>query len=297
MPPTDNDSTSSSSTASEPTPIPQAVISGSVGRWERGAVNTQADVKTVQQLLRSAGLVLDEPRVDPGDLDGKIAKDANESTTVKAIEAFQSRFLAAPDGLISVGGRTWRELVDVIEHGKPGDTAPAQSEGAAAFFFPFERLPSENWTDAPRSFGARRDSGRRAHAGCDLYAPIGTIIHAIADGTVVRGSWPFYAETFSIEIDHGGFLARYGEVQESAFVRTGDHVRAAQPIAKVGRLVGISVKSAMLHLELYDKSAHGRLSVPAAESAKTSDGRPFLRRIDLLDPTPKLNDWKNNLPG
>ena len=46
--------------------------------------------------------------------------------------------------------------------------------------------------------------------------------------------YPFYAKTFAIEIDHGAFLARYGEVQETAFVRKGDHVVAGQPIAKVG---------------------------------------------------------------
>jgi murein DD-endopeptidase MepM/ murein hydrolase activator NlpD len=128
-----------------------------------------------------------------------------------------------------------------------------------------------------------------------LYAPIGTTVHAITDGTVVRGPEPFYAGTFAIEIDHGTFLARYGEVQGTALIRKGDTVTAGQPIAKVGRLVGIVVPSAMLHLELYDKSAHGPLTVGAAEG-KISNGRPFMRRKDLIDPTPKLNEWRNNLP-
>jgi murein DD-endopeptidase MepM/ murein hydrolase activator NlpD len=112
---------------------------------------------------------------------------------------------------------------------------------------------------------------------------------------VVRGPYAFYQGTFALEIDHGAFLARYGEIQESAFVRAGDHVNAGQPIAKVGNLIGIT--NSMLHLELYDKSAHGPLTVGAAQSARYIDGRPFMRRKDLIDPTPKLNVWKNNLPS
>jgi hypothetical protein len=52
----------------------------------------------------------------------------------------------------------------------------------------------------------------------------------------------------------------------------------------------------MLHLELYDKSAHGNLTVGSAAGAKTPNGTPFMRRKDLIDPTPKLNVWRNKLP-
>jgi murein DD-endopeptidase MepM/ murein hydrolase activator NlpD len=272
-------------------------ISSSVGRWEKGAVNTKADVETVQEMLRSAAMILREPRMDPGVIDGSIDRNARKSATVIAIEAIQSRFSTAPDGVIDVGGRTWRELVGVLNGGGQGEESTTGSQVSTGFFFPLDRLPSSNWTSPPRGYGANRAKGKRAHAGCDLYAPVGTTVHAITDGTVVRGPEPFYAGTYAIEVDHGTFLARYGEVQGTAFVRKGDQIRAGQPIAKVGRLVGISVPSAMLHLELYDKSAHGPLTVPAAESAKTSNGRPFLRRRDLMDPTSKLNEWKNNLPG
>jgi len=299
-------STAPAASAGAAAGVPHWGISGSVGRWEKGAVNTKADIETVQEMLRLATTILHEPRVDPGDIDGQIARNSSESATVKAIEAFQGRFLKAPDGVIDVGGRTWRELVGVLESGKPSETSATQPrsetsatqpQGTAGFFFPFDRLPSVNWTDSPRRFASSRSGGRRAHAGCDLYFPIGTIIHAITDGKVVRGPYAFYAETYAIEIDHGTFIARYGEVQGSAFVSVGDHVTAGQPIAKVGHLVGISVPSAMLHLELYNKSAQGPLTVSADSSATTSDGRPFFRRRDIIDPTPKLNEWKNNLPG
>ena len=263
-------------------------ISGSVGRWSKGAVNAKADVETVEHMLRNAAMILNEPRLDPGSIDGSIDQDEQNSGTVKAIEAFQGRFLTEPDGLIEVGQRTWHELMVVLA-GESPDPTP----GDAQYFFPFDRLPNLNWTESMRRFGANRAG--RAHAACDLYFPTGTTIHAITSGSVVRGPYAFYQGTFALEIDHGAFLARYGEIQESAFVSAGDHVTAGQPIARVGNLIGIT--NSMLHLELYDKSAHGPLTVGAAQSARHTNGRPFMRRKDLIDPTPKLNVWKNNLPS
>ncbi len=271
-------------------------IGASVGRWDKGAVNNQADVKTVQQMLRHVALILDDRTLNPGDDDGEIARDAQQSDTVKAVIAFQSRLFANPDGLIEPGRRTWRELVRVLEGGTPGEVPDPGTPGGRQFFFPLAHVPDVNWTDSPRSFGANR-SNNRAHAACDLYAPLGTTIYAITDGTVIRGPYSFYAQTFAIEVDHGDFIARYGEVQETAFVREGDHVKAGQRIAKVGRLVGISVPSPMLHLELYDKSAHGKLTVGVHDSARAASGRPFLRRRDIINPTSRLNLWRNNLPG
>jgi murein DD-endopeptidase MepM/ murein hydrolase activator NlpD len=259
-------------------------ISASVGRSSKGAVNNTADVETVQNMLRQVAMILSEPRFDPGPIDGTIETDESTSDTIKAIEAFQARFLTAPDGVIGVGKRTWNEMMAVLE----GD--PAED---GEFFFPFERLPDLNWTESIRRFGARRSGGARAHAACDLYFPEGTTIHAITSGSVVRGPYPFYQGTFALEIDHGAFLARYGEIQQSAFVSAGDHVNAGQRIARVGNLIGIT--NSMLHLELYDKSAHGQLTVSAAESKYSADGKPFMRRKDLIDPTAKLNQWKNNL--
>ena len=288
-------------TGAEPQDIQDWKISGSVGRWERGAVNRKQDVETVQEMLRGVAMILRDQQLDPGPVDGAISRGGRRSQTIEAIKAFQSRFLPSPDGVIGVGGRTWRELVATLSHGVEGqpaeDEEPAASDGEQKFFFPVNPLPRDSWTVAPRCYGSRRAKGARAHAGCDLYAPVGTTVHAITDGTVVRGPVPFYAGTFAIEVDHGDFLARYGEVQGEAFVRKGERVKAGQPIAKVGRLIGISVPSAMLHLELYDKSAHGPLTVPAAQSARDKQGRPFLRRKDLIDPQPKLEKWKSNLPG
>ena len=82
----------------------------------------------------------------------------------------------------------------------------------------------------------------------------------------------------------------------TAAVASGDTVKIGQPIAKVGLLVGIGVPSAMLHLEMYKGDASGPLSQKSAEhSARRGDGVPFMRRADLIDPTPFLNDWKTRL--
>src|SRR4029077_7183680 len=101
-------------------------ISGSVGRPSKGAVNNKADIETVQNMLRLAAMIESQPRLDPGDIDGTIDANGSESNddTVKAIEAFQRRFLNAPDGVIGVGKRTWRELMTVLE-GDGTETAPA----------------------------------------------------------------------------------------------------------------------------------------------------------------------------
>jgi murein DD-endopeptidase MepM/ murein hydrolase activator NlpD len=278
-------------------------ISASVGRWSKGAVNQTDDVKTVQNMLRLAAMVLNEPKFDPNSIDGSISRNEQKSDTIKAIEAFQKRFTNTPDGVIGVGRRTWNELMTTLE-GTEQDTEPTPETGSvpvpsvttpgdAQFFFPFDRLPNQNWTEGIRRFGARRSGGARAHAACDLYYPEGTIIHAITSGKVTLGPYPFYQGTFALEIDHGTFLARYGEIKQSTFVRQGDRVTAGQRIARVGNLIGIT--NSMLHLELYDKSATGPLTVRNNQTARSASGLPFMRRRDLIDPTPKLNQWRNNL--
>jgi hypothetical protein len=90
---------------------PPPVITGSVGRWEKGARNLQADVKTVQRLLETAAQKLQAPDLDPKGVDGKIARQSAKSNTVAAIEAFQKRSNISIDGLIEPGGQTWQALL------------------------------------------------------------------------------------------------------------------------------------------------------------------------------------------
>jgi hypothetical protein len=90
---------------------PSTVITGSVGRWEKGAGNLPADVETVQSLLQAAAHKLQAPQLDPKGVDGKIARPPRNSNTVNAIEAFQSRSNISIDGLIEPDSQTWQALL------------------------------------------------------------------------------------------------------------------------------------------------------------------------------------------
>src|ERR671919_1853655 len=90
---------------------PSAVISDSVGRWEKNARNLPADVETVQRLLETAAQKLQASEIDPKGIDGKIAQPPRHSNTVAAIEAFQSRSNISTDGVIEPGRPTWQALL------------------------------------------------------------------------------------------------------------------------------------------------------------------------------------------
>lgn len=264
-------------------------ITAAVGAWEKAARNLRPDVACVQRLLTDAAMRLGRPELDPGGIDGLILRPPRVSTTVKAIRAFQVLSGISVDGRVDPGGRTWQHLVGAV-------ASPVADSATGTACFPFALAAVADWLHAPRSFGARRSGGRRAHAGCDLYAPVGRAIHAVKAGTVLRDPYDFYAETDALEIDHGDFILRYGEIQPGCTLRRGDQVTGGQIIARVGRLVGIDVPSAMLHLEMYAGTAEGPLSVrEPAMSARSPDGVPFMRRRDLMDPTPYLNAWRTRL--
>jgi peptidoglycan hydrolase-like protein with peptidoglycan-binding domain len=118
----------------EPTPESNDVTSttlaltGSVGRWEKGAGNLQADVEIVQRLLEQAAQRLQTPELDPKGVDGKIARPPGKSNTVGAIEAFQSRSNISIDGLIEPGSQTWQALLQAAGSTEPdaGSTTTPQ---------------------------------------------------------------------------------------------------------------------------------------------------------------------------
>jgi murein DD-endopeptidase MepM/ murein hydrolase activator NlpD len=145
------------------------------------------------------------------------------------------------------------------------------------------------------AFGANRSG--RAHAACDLPAPVGTPIYAVADGKVIQKPYGFYLETDALEINHGAFTLRYGEIMPgSAKFKAGDPITKGQLLAKVGRLKGS--KSSMLHIEMYAGTGKGDLTVRDPKtSIKRKDGVSFQRRSDLVDITPFLDAWQKNKPG
>ncbi|MBK7848110.1 MAG: M23 family metallopeptidase [Zoogloea sp.] len=263
-------------------------IQAAVGAWEKGARNERKDVEAVQTVLAQAARLLGWADVDPKGVDGSIARPPRKSGTVAAIKAFQLRVGREAPGVLAPASEDWGVCCWRwrAHRRRPGAIVsflcPAGG-GRLDPSAPVLRLPAQR--------------GRRAHAGCDLYAPVGRLIHAVRDGVVIRDPYPFYAQTDALEIDHGDFVIRYGEIKPDCTLRKGERVKAGQVIARVGLLVGIQVPSAMLHLEMYDGSASGPLTAPESVSARRADGVPFLRRADLMDPTPFLNVWRTRLAG
>jgi murein DD-endopeptidase MepM/ murein hydrolase activator NlpD len=150
--------------------------------------------------------------------------------------------------------------------------------------FPLPIKPKESYKSGARRFGANRDHGRRKHAGIDLYAPVGTAVRAMADGVVIR-AYDFYGGTQAIEVDHGDFIARYGEVSvDSILVEDGDQIARGEKLAEVGKLKGLV--TSMLHLEMFgttdDPTARGKGLTQRANL-------PFQRRLDLIDPTESID--------
>lgn len=105
--------------SASPPPVAPSKINGSVGQWDKGAVNTPADVSTVQRLLRTAAQKLNDPSLDPKGIDGKIAHVAANSHTVSAIQAFQTRSALEVTGLIEPADETWTKLLAAA-----GETTP-----------------------------------------------------------------------------------------------------------------------------------------------------------------------------
>ena len=238
-------------------------LTGSVGR--KGDNHSQ-DVQIVQEALNKLHEILGLP---PIRTDGTV-----DDATIAMIEAFQRHAgtMRHPDGRIDPEGQTVAALRMRVRR--------PQIESAQPLSFPLRVQPLADYHTHPRNFGANRSGGRQ-HAACDLYAEVGTEILAMADGTVLRGPYPFYLGTHALEVDHGDFVARYGEISHAAEgLGPGSPVTRGQVIAYVGKLEGLA--NAMLHLEMYQGTEVGPLT--------QRDHAPYQRRADLMDPTPYLDE-------
>ena len=120
-------------------------------------------------------------------------------------------------------------------------------------------MKSEDYRDDSQyaSYGVRREGGR-THKGIDFYpsdskndkkfGADGTPknVYAMADGTVIEYKKNFYAGTAAVVIDHGDFIALYGEI--SSDLRKGDTVTQGQ---YVGIMKRSQENTLMLHLEIF----------------------------------------------
>lgn len=75
--------------------------------------------------------------------------------------------------------------------------------------------------------------GRRQHKGVDLAGPVGTPIHAAADGVVSRADW-FSSYGLYVSLEHGGTLqTRYGHMSRLN-VAAGQRVHKGDVIGYIG---------------------------------------------------------------
>jgi len=124
-------------------------------------------------------------------------------------------------------------------------------------------------TDYPY-FGAPRENGRK-HGAIDVYPPNGrgTPIRAIKDGTVVQVVPDFYTRAdgevcCGILIDHGDFVAFYGEMTSPAALSVGQTVKRGQQIGTVSGTV-------QLHFEEYTPGTKARHDWYGAQAADLKD--------------------------
>lgn len=112
--------------------------------------------------------------------------------------------------------------------------------------FPLHVRPRESYKEPPRSFGASRDHGARKHAGCDLYAPAGSEVLAVEDGTVIRGPYPFYDVVHALEAQHPSGTVRYGEIAHAAEgIETGVTVKVGRVFGYVGKMQTVAQLAAL----------------------------------------------------
>ncbi len=129
----------------------------------------------------------------------------------------------------------------------------------------------------PGRFGDTR--GERLHAGCDLYAPVGTNVYATKSGTVIQNPYNFNTKfDYAVEIDHGDFQALYGEIIPLEGIVKGKHVNKGQLI---GHVAYMPKNKSMLHFEMYSGDATGPFTIKYK--------KPYWRRSDLINPTQFLN--------
>ncbi len=118
-------------------------------------------------------------------------------------------------------------------------------------------------------------------------------VYACLDGVVIRGPYLFYRGVYALEVQHAdGTVIRYGEIEPRIpLAAHGTHVHEGEIIAYVG--VQSYLTQAMLHFEMYagkwPKSSIGIIGIPRTGPLTDLSRPPFLRRIDLIDPTKFLD--------
>ena len=151
------------------------------------------------------------------------------------LRAAQAANASAPDKGDAEFGQlfaSWRSLDKGVN--LAAAAAPALAFGARTISIP-SRIPVDG-VRLTSDFGMRWHpvlGGHRMHKGIDLSSPIGTPVHATADGVIGRADW-FSSYGLYIAIEHGGALeTRYGHLSR-VNVAAGQFVHKGDVIGYVG---------------------------------------------------------------
>src|SRR5690606_6111484 len=100
-------------------------------------------------------------------------------------------------------------------------------------------------------FGAPRDGGQRTHHGVDIFAPRGTAVLAVADGTVARtGDTPLGGLHVWQRSASQGHRYYYAHL-DSISVKRGDRVDAGDEIGTIGNTGNARLTPPHLHFGVY----------------------------------------------
>ena len=152
-------------------------------------------------------------------------------------------------------------------------------------------LPKPNEDGA---FGAPRvyKNGKGKHAGIDIYAPVGSKVVAIEDGTVVHVSnftgapWsPQWRKTWYVMVEHADKnISVYGEIRKPR-LKKGNKVKSGQVIGYIAKvLFGKKTrKSAMLHFELHNNGSRISTDWYGKKPDKILNPTRYLQKIVAYD--------------
>lgn len=136
----------------------------------------------------------------------------------------------------------------------------------ATFIFP---IPDRSLNAVQSGFGAPRDGGARDHHGIDIFAPRGTPVIAIADGTVRTDETPRGGRVIWLRESRLGRNLYYAHLHDWA-VTDGTVVRSGDVIGYVGNTGNARTTPPHLHFGIYERGP--------------TDPAPFLWRDDPRPP-------------
>ena len=134
---------------------------------------------------------------------------------------------------------------------------PLQGSPGPASWFVRQWYGNTRW--AYRQRRALYSQGQGFHFGVDFFAPCGTPLVAIGNGTVIAVDGPYGAAPHNLLIRHpNGWVSLYGHLLTRSPMDSGKAVRQGEVIAQSGAPTGADCDThPHLHLEIRDSSLGG----------------------------------------